>query len=130
MGLVRTPEEIAAIQATLSRPIFPSAEMLSVDFLTEPEVVRHILPPPLEPAAEPLVSAMVGRWQSNCVGDYDGGALYIAARYGDVEGTYVLAMYMSTDAAIIFGRDLFGEPKKQSTSGLHRSGTSMTGWVE
>jgi acetoacetate decarboxylase len=130
MGFVKTPEEIAAIQATLQNPRFVSSEMLQVEFLTHEETVRRILPPPLEPTAEPLVAAMVGRWQSNCVGDYDGGALYVSARYGDVEATYVLAMYMSTDRAIIFGRDVFGEPKKQSTSGLNRAGSSMTGWVE
>jgi len=39
-------------------------------------------------------------------------------------------MYGSTDAAIIFGRGLFGEPKKQATVGLNRQGTKMRGWVE
>ena len=130
MGLVRTPEEIAAIQATLSAPRFTSAEMLSVEFLTHPETIRRILPPPLEPAEEPLVSAMVGRWQSNCVADYDGGAIYVASTYDGIEATYVLAMYMSTDQAIVFGRDIFGEPKKQSTSGLNRAGSRMTGWIQ
>src|SRR5262245_15127131 len=130
MGLVRTPEEIAKIQATLSKPLFTSAEMLSVDFLTSPETASRLLPPPLEPAEEPLVSAMVGRWQSNCVGDYDGGAIYLSAQHDGVEAPYVLAMYMSTDQAIIFGRDVFGEPKKQSTSNLHRSASRMTGWID
>jgi len=130
MGLVRTPEEIAEIQATLRRPRFASAEMLSVEFLTHSETVEAILPPPLEPTDEPLISAMVGRWQSNCVGDFDGGAIYVSARYGDIEGMYVLAMYMSSDQAIIFGRDVFGEPKKQSLNSLHRQGSRMSGWVE
>jgi acetoacetate decarboxylase len=129
MGLVRTQEEIASIQATLSAPRFTSAEMLSVEFLTRPEIVGRLLPPPLVPADEPLVSAMVGRWQSNCVGDYDGGAIYVSASHEGVEAAYVLAMYMSTDQAIIFGRDVFGEPKKQSTSGLNRAGSRMTGWI-
>jgi acetoacetate decarboxylase len=130
MGFVRTPEEIAEIQATLRKPLFTSAEMLSVEFLTRPEIVETVLPPPLEPADEPLLSAMVGRWQSNCVGDFDGGAIYVSARYGDIEAMYVLAMYMSSDQAIIFGRDVFGEPKKQSVNSLHRSGNRMSGWVE
>ena len=130
MGFVRTPEEIAEIQATLRRPRFTSAEMLSVEFLTHPETVAAILPPPLEPTDEPLVSAMVGRWQSNCVGDFDGGAIYVSARYGDIEAMYVQAMYMNSDQAIIFGRDVFGEPKKQSVNSLHRQGSRMSGWVE
>jgi acetoacetate decarboxylase len=130
MGLVKTPEEIAAIQITLSSPRFTSAEMLSVDFVTRPETVRHLLPPPLEPAEEPLVRAMVGRWQSNCVGDYDGGAIYVSAAYEGIEAAYVLAMYMSTDHAIVFGRDVYGEPKKQARSGLNRAGSRMSGWVD
>lgn len=130
MGLVKTPEEIARIEQAMSHPRFVNSEMLRVDFRTDPDVVARLLPPPLEPADEPLVGAMVGRWQSNCVGDYDGGALYVAARHDGVDGDYVLAMYMSADAAMIFGRDLFGEPKKQSTSQLHRSGQRFNAYVE
>jgi acetoacetate decarboxylase len=130
VGFVKTPEEIARIQAVLSRPRFVGAEMLTVDFLTRPETVEAILPPGLEPAAEPLVTAMVGRWRSNCVGDFAGGAIYVSARHEDIEAPYVLAMYMDTDHAIIFGRDLFGEPKKQASSRLRRQGDAMHGYVE
>ena len=55
---------------------------------------------------------MVGRWQSNCVGDFFGGAIYVAARHDGIDGDYVLAMYMDGDSPTIYGRDLFGEPKK------------------
>jgi len=130
MGLVCTPEELARIETTLSRPRFVNSEMLQVEFLTRPETVERLLPPGLEPVAEPLMTAMVGRWQSNCVGDYAGGALYVAARHEDIEATYVLAMYMTTDHAVVIGRELFGEPKKQCTTGLNRGGTRMTGWIE
>ena len=130
MGFVKTPEEIARIEHVMRHPRFVNSEMLRVDFLSDPDVIAHILPPPLEPADQPVVGAMVGRWQSNCVGDYNGGALYVAARHEGVEGDYVLGMYMSADAAMIFGRDLFGEPKKQSTSQLHRSGSRFRAYVE
>jgi acetoacetate decarboxylase len=130
MGFVATGEEIARIQHTLSQPRFVGAEMLSVDFLTTTEFVRAVLPPGLEPAGEPRVRAMVGRWRSNCVADFDGGSIYLAARHGDLDGDYVLAMYMDRDQPIIFGRELFGEPKKQARSRLHRRGSHMAGWIE
>ena len=130
MGLVKTAEEIARIEQVMSHPRFVNSEMLRIDFLTDPDVVAHILPPPLEPAEQPVIGAMVGRWQSNCVGDYNGGALYVAARHDGVEGDYVLGMWMSDDSAMIFGRDLFGEPKKQSTSQLYRSGSRFNAYVE
>ena len=40
MGFVRSSEEVARIQHTLSHPRFVGAEMLSVDFLSTPEFVQ------------------------------------------------------------------------------------------
>jgi acetoacetate decarboxylase len=130
MGFVKRPEEIERIEHALSHPRFVNGEMLTVDFLTDPEVVEHILPPPLEPAGSPSVTAMIGRWQSNCVGDFHGGAIYVAAQHDGVEGRYVLAMYMDNDQPTIYGRDLFGEPKKIAISALHRHGEAFHGWLE
>jgi acetoacetate decarboxylase len=130
MGFVKTPEEIARIEQALRHPRFVNGEMLNVDFLTEPEFVAAVLPPPLEPADTPRVTAMVGRWQSNCVGDFYGGAIYVAARHDGVDGDYVLAMFMDGDVPTIYGRDLFGEPKKLAESGLYRSGDHFSGWVD
>jgi acetoacetate decarboxylase len=130
MGFVKTPEEIARIEHALSHPRFVNGEMLAIDFLSDPDVVAAILPPPLEPADEPLLSAMVGRWQSNCVGDFYGGAIYVEARHDGIDGRYVLAMWMDGDVPTIYGRDLFGEPKKLATSTLHRHGDVFTGYVD
>ena len=107
MGFVKTREEVARLEKVLSRPRFVGGEKLTIDYLTTREIVRSILPPGLEPAAEPLITAMVGRWRSNCVADFAGGAIYVAARHKNIEAAYVLAMFMDTDQAIMFGRDLF-----------------------
>jgi hypothetical protein len=80
MGFVKNADEIARIEHALSHPRFVNGEMLSVDFLSEPEFVASILPPPLEPADAPAVTAMVGRWQSNCVGDFHGGTCSASPR--------------------------------------------------
>lgn len=130
MGFVKTKEEVARLEKVMSHPRFVGAEMLSIDYLTTPDIVAAVLPPGLKPGSEPLVTAMIGRWRSNCVGDYAGGAIYVLARHEDVEAMYVLAMYMDTDHAIMFGRDLFGEPKKRATSDLRRNGTFMHGYLE
>jgi acetoacetate decarboxylase len=130
MGFVKNADEIARIEHALSHPRFVNGEMLSVDFLTEPDFVASVLPPPLEPADKPLIKAMVGRWQSNCVGDFHGGSIYVSARHDGVEGAYVLAMYMDGDIPTIYGRDLFGEPKKLAESQVHRHGTEFSGWVD
>jgi len=130
MGYVKTPEEITEIEHALSHPRFVNGEMLSIDFLTDPAVVAEILPPPLQPGEQPVINAMVGRWQSNCVGDFYGGALYVHARYGELAGAYVLSMWMDGDIPTIYGRDVFGEPKKLAESRLHRRGHRYHGYVE
>src|SRR5262249_4403335 len=112
-------------------PVFADARWLAVQYLTRPEIVREVLPPPLEPADEPLVTVGIGTLgSSNCVGAFDGGMMCVRARYKEVEADYCLAMPMSTDAAIIFGRELYGEPKKQARVQLRSDGDVMRASVE
>ena len=115
---------------TLSDVEFVGGESLSVDFLTRPEIVRSILPAELEPGDEPRITAQVSRWRSNCVGDFDASAIYVSARHGDVAGDYVLTMFMDTDVPMLFGRDLYGEPKKLGTSKIYRNDGHMSGHLE
>ena len=130
MGFVKSSEEIARIEHALSFPRFVGGQMLSVEFTTDESVIAEVLPPPLEAVEAPTVRAMVGRWQSNCVGDFYGGAIYVAARHEGIDGEYVLAMYMDNDMPTIYGRDLFGEPKKIADSNLLRRGDAFRGYID
>jgi acetoacetate decarboxylase len=128
VGFVKTAEEIERIEDALSTTRW-SGEWLAVQFETSTETVGRLLPPPLRPAREPIATATVGRWQSNCLGHFSGGVLNIAARHQGVDGSYLLAIYMDSEPAMAFGRDVFGEPKKLATSGLFRDGDTVQGWV-
>jgi acetoacetate decarboxylase len=129
VGFVKTAAEVARIEAALAAPRFGGAQMLSVEFLADPDFLAAILPPPLVPAEEPRMRAMVGRWASNCVGDFAGGTIYVACAHEGLEGEYNLAQYMDGDAPTIFGRDLFGEPKKIAAATLRARGASMHGTI-
>lgn len=130
MGFVKTAEEIGRIEHALSYPRFTGGQMLSVEFLTDESFIEAVLPPPLEAVETPAVRAMVGRWQSNCVGDFFGGSIYVSARHQGVEGEYVLAMYMDNGIPTTYGRDLFGEPKKIADSNLIRRGDNFRGYID
>jgi acetoacetate decarboxylase len=130
MGFVKTAAEIERIEAALSAPRFSAAQLLSVEFLSDPEFVAAVLPPPLEPLEKPKMRAMVGRWESNCVGDFEGGTVYVGAQYEGVAGEYQLCQYIDRDPATIFGREVFGEPKKYGSTGLLRRGQHFRGWVD
>ena len=133
MGFVKTPEEIAAIEAVIRAPRFVNSEMLSVVASVPLAWLAEVIPAPLEPDGD-SARFMVGRWQSNCVGNFTGGAVYLPARYTDSDGTvitgeYVLAMYMNSDSAILYGREVFGEPKRQAEIELHRGVNHAVGTI-
>jgi acetoacetate decarboxylase len=128
-SFVATQQEIAAIEAVIARPRFVNCQMLSVVVKTDPAWLREVIPAPLEPDGD-TVRFMVGRWQSNCVADFAGSGVYVPARLGDDAGEYIIAMYMDSDAAILYGREVFGEPKKQASSGTFRGGDIASAWVE
>lgn len=130
MGFVKTPEEIKRIQATLAEAHFMSAKLLTVRYLTKPDIVEHVLPPGLEPTDEPIATLLMGHWgRSNVCHAFSGACFYVQARHGENVGDYCLAMQMSSDAAIIFGREAFGEPKKYAITTLDRAGDTLTGTV-
>src|ERR1700754_2618506 len=129
MGFVKTAEEIERIEAALVEPRFGGGQMLAVEVLSDPDFIAAVLPPPLEPLEEPRMRAMVGRWESNCCGDFAGGTVYIPCAHEGLEGEYNVAQYMDGDAPTIFGRDIFGEPKKMASATLRARGDSMRGEI-
>jgi acetoacetate decarboxylase len=128
---VKTPDEVRRLQVIYSRPQFMASRSLTVLFETKPEAVSALLPPPLEPTPEAVGHAWLGEiGNSNCVGPFLGAAVYLRARYGDLVGDYCLTMPMSTDASVIFGRELYGEPKKVAKIIFERKDAHVWGSVE
>jgi len=113
MNLVKSSDEIAAIQSLYARAHFLGVRQLAVHFETTAEAIRELLPPPLEPAPNPLGVVWFGEiGNSNCMGGFSGGGVYLRARYQDITGHYCIAAPRSTADAMAVGRDLFGEPTK------------------
>jgi len=84
---VKSAEEIKKIEDVLAAPAFLEGRTLTVSYLTRPNIIRQILPPPLEPAGEPLVSVWVGTFgSSNCVGAFAGGWVDVRAKYKGYRG--------------------------------------------
>lgn len=110
---VKTTEQQEALQRVFAAPAFLDIRSLAVTFVSDPGVIAEILPPPLGPASTPRVSVSISEIRrSNCVGPFYGCSFNIACRYADEDGFYCLTMPMSTDTAVIFGRELYAEPKK------------------
>jgi acetoacetate decarboxylase len=126
----KTPEQIRKIEAVMAKPAFLNGRSLTVRYLTRPEIVKAVLPPPLEPAAEPMIAVGIGVYRGGSLGPFAGGSLTIRARYRELEGNFVLAMYVDTDVSMTFGRELFGEPKKLAKASLTLDPASARGALE
>jgi acetoacetate decarboxylase len=126
---VKSPDEIKHFQAVYASPSFYDIHSLSIGFETDPDVVAEVLPPPLSVHdARATVSVSEIR-RSDCVGPFFGAALNLSCSYEGEPGIYCLTMPMSTDTAVIFGRELFAEPKKIAEITLDERHQHLVGTV-
>lgn len=126
----RTPEQLAnrEVQAT---SVGAWATSLVAVYETDPDIVAAVLPPPLEPGAEPLVKVTVASVDLGRPGvpTFGAGSFSVAARHEGTEGWYALLMPMTTEQSVIGGRETFGEPKKLGQVELIRDGDRVTGTI-
>ena len=130
MGFLLTQQELVD-QAALVPAIFYDADVLTVKWETDEEVVQRLLPPPLQPGPMPIATAYVANFPRTSFGvAYREAALSLSARFHGMVGDYFLAMPVTDDYALILGREAYGFPKKMADIGLYRSDLETVGWVE
>lgn len=107
-----------------------STTMVAI-YETDPDVIAAVLPPPLEPPAEPLARITIATVDMGRPGIPIFGAATIAvmARHEGTDGDYALVMPMTTEQSVIGGRETFGEPKKIADVTLERDGATIHGRV-
>jgi acetoacetate decarboxylase len=103
------------------------ATTLVATYLTDPEIITAVLPPPIEPGAEPMVKVTVATVDIAGYPTFGAGSFSVRARHEGTEGFYALLMPMSTEQSVIGGRETFGEPKKLAAVELRRDGDRVAG---
>lgn len=103
------------------------ARTLVATYLTDPDVVVAVLPPPIEPGDEPLVKVTVATVDIPGYPTFGAGSFSVRARHEGTDGYYALFMPMTTEQSVIGGRETFGEPKKLGTVTLERDGDRVAG---
>jgi acetoacetate decarboxylase len=105
------------------------ATTLVATYETEPEAVAAVLPSPLQPPSSPLVRVTVATVDmGRGYPVFGAGTFGVHCSYDGIEGDYALVMPMTTEQAVIGGRETFGEPKKLAEVGLDRDGDRITGY--
>jgi acetoacetate decarboxylase len=97
---------------------------------TDPDVVRQVLPPPLEPS-EPLARIRFATVNMGTgIPVFGAGWFGVRARHGSQEGEYALFMPMTTEQATVGGRETYGEPKKIGAVTIDRDGDRVHARIE
>ena len=131
MGFVKSQQEIENYFSFAVRQ-FPDSQMLGMMYQTDPEAIKRLLPPPLEPAAEPWALTYFCRFPDTNLGPgYRECALFIRCQYQGEVGNYCLTMPLDgNDDRIFNGREIYGFPKKTASIHLSREGNKAEAWVE
>ncbi len=101
------------------------ARNLLAFYETDPEIIAAVLPKPLEPT-EPHVRINFAQVDMES-GPLGGGTFSVKCRHGDVEGCYDLLMIMTTEGAVLGGRETFGEPKKIGDASIRHEDGEVVG---
>ncbi len=93
-----------------------STRQIRARYETDPELIAAVLPPPLRPGSRPEIGVTISEVKVHMAPGFDieiGAAIFGAlATYDGVEGLYMITMPMTTEGAVVGGRETFGEPKK------------------
>jgi len=108
-----------AFAMPLTSPAFPPGpyrfvdrEFFIVTYRTDPDVLRGVIPAPLE-FIDPIVKYEFIRMpDSTGFGDYTETGQVIPVSFRGERGGYVHAMYLDDESPIAGGRELWGFPKK------------------
>ena len=93
-----------------------STRQIRARYETDPDLIAAVLPPPLQPGKRPEIGVTISEVKVHMAPGFDieiGAAIFGAsAIYDGVEGLYMITMPMTTEGAVVGGRETFGEPKK------------------
>lgn len=126
-----------AFTMPLTNPSYPpgpyrfiNREYLIISYETDMDLLREVVPAPLE-VVEPLVNFEFIRMpDSTGFGDYTESGQVIPVRYKGKSGGYSHAMYLDDQPPIAGGREIWGFPKKLAQPTLHIEKDTLLGTLD
>jgi acetoacetate decarboxylase len=130
---VKTPEQVR--QAAEANPEFLDSTVRSIRcvYETDPAVVAAVMPQPLKPTDRPEVCVTFSHVAMHLSPELTieiGSTIFgVRSFYDGVEGIYLITMPMTTEQAVVPGRETFGEPKKIAQIDFSRDGDAASAVV-
>jgi acetoacetate decarboxylase len=114
-----------AFAMPLTSPSFPKSEFnfvnrefLIITYETDIEILRSVVPEPLQVASSRVNFEFIRMPDSSGFGDYTESGQVIPVEFEGEKGNYVHAMYLDDASPIVAGREIWGFPKKYATPSL------------
>lgn len=137
MARLRYAKSLAEVRrAAETNPEFLKSTVRSIRVVyeTHPELCAAVIPKPLTPAARPEVCVTFSHVAMHINPQLTieiGSAIFgVRARYEGTDGIYLLSMPMTSEQAVLGGRDTYGEPKKIARIAFEKDGPRVSARVE
>ncbi|GAB5376148.1 MAG: acetoacetate decarboxylase [Acuticoccus sp.] len=110
---------------------FRDARILTLYWRTDPEAIRFLLPPPLEPTGDIACAHIYQMPDTDYIGPYGEANVMVGARLpGGPAGGYSPYLALSSDNGVAHGREVHGQPKKYAHPTLEFAGDLIVARVE
>lgn len=126
-----------AFAMPLTSPAYPRGpyrffhrEYLIIAYRTDPDVLRALVPEPLEVDAPIVKYEFIRMPDSTGFGDYTETGQVIPVSFRGRKGGYTHCMFLNDDPPIAGGRELWGFPKKLAEPSLRAESDTMVGTLD
>lgn len=110
---------------------FRNAEVLTTFWRTDPEAMKFLAPPPIEPIGDVACIHIYKMNDTDWIGPYHEANVMFGARLPDGRaGAYSPYLFLHSDGGVAHGREVHGQPKKFANPSLEFRGDLMVGLVE
>lgn len=106
---------------------FWNREYFIVNYETDPEIIRALLPEPLEPDGNKVYFEWIRMPDTTGFGSYEESGCGIAALYNGIPCNFSLMMYLDDQSPTAGGREIWGFPKKYGIPRLKVIQETLTG---
>lgn len=130
---VKTLEQVKEAREQNPEFMDSSVRSIRVEYETDPAIYEALIPKPLESIGKPEVCVTFSNVQMHISPEFTfeiGSAIFgVKTTYDGQEGIYLITMPMTTEQAVVPGRETFGEPKKIADIEFERDGDRVSAKV-
>lgn len=109
---------------------FRNAEVMTLAWRSDPDVIQRILPPPLEATSDVVLAHIYKMNDTEWLGSYFESNIMVGCRYKDIAGGYSPYLFLSSDGGVAHGREVHGQPKKLGRPNLEVRSDAWVGTIE